>query len=180
MPNALTTRQFEFLCSIDTPTACNLIEVVAPNRRGFGYTVKHLHCPFPDLQVGEDSHFICYGGSKKICDLSSSVMFVGMVHAGNTSYKETTGSFWRPEFPAHIERLLGADLDAYRALLGSPNSERWPLISCIMPTYNRRPFLPLALRCFLDQDYPNKELIIVDDGEDRRCDGYAGRCRLRR
>jgi regulator of RNase E activity RraA len=49
MPNALTTRQFEFLHSIDTPTACNLIEVVTPNRRGFGYTVKHLHCPFPDL-----------------------------------------------------------------------------------------------------------------------------------
>jgi len=49
MPNALTTRQLEFLRSIDTPTACNLIEVVMPNRRGSGYTVKHLHCPFPDL-----------------------------------------------------------------------------------------------------------------------------------
>jgi hypothetical protein len=49
MPNVLTTRQFEFLHSIDTPTACNLIEVVTPNRRGFGYTVRHLHCPFPDL-----------------------------------------------------------------------------------------------------------------------------------
>jgi regulator of RNase E activity RraA len=23
--------------------------MVAPERRGFGYTVKHLHCPFPDL-----------------------------------------------------------------------------------------------------------------------------------
>jgi regulator of RNase E activity RraA len=41
--------QFEFLQSIDTPTVCNLIEIVAPERRGFGYTVKHLHCPFPDL-----------------------------------------------------------------------------------------------------------------------------------
>lgn len=49
MPDTLTTRQFEFLHSIDTPTVCNLIEIVAPHRRGFGYTVKHLHCPFPDL-----------------------------------------------------------------------------------------------------------------------------------
>src|SRR4051794_32019052 len=49
MPEALTTRQFEFLRSIDTPTVCNLIEIVTPHRRGFGYTVKHLHCPFPDL-----------------------------------------------------------------------------------------------------------------------------------
>jgi regulator of RNase E activity RraA len=49
MSDTLTTRQFEFLHSIDTPTVCNLIEIVAPHRRGFGYTVRHLHCPFPDL-----------------------------------------------------------------------------------------------------------------------------------
>jgi len=42
-------QQFEFLRSIDTPTVCNLLEVAAPERRGFGYTVRHLHCPFPDL-----------------------------------------------------------------------------------------------------------------------------------
>jgi regulator of RNase E activity RraA len=41
--------QLDFLRSIDTPTVCNLIEMVAPERRGHGYTVKHLHCPFPDL-----------------------------------------------------------------------------------------------------------------------------------
>ena len=44
-----TRSQFEFLQSIDTPTVCNLVEMVAPERRGHGYTVKHLHCPFPDL-----------------------------------------------------------------------------------------------------------------------------------
>jgi regulator of RNase E activity RraA len=49
MSDTVTTRQFEFLHSIDTPTVCNLIEIVAPHRRGFGYTVRHLHCPFPDL-----------------------------------------------------------------------------------------------------------------------------------
>ncbi len=41
--------QLEFLRSIDTPTVCNLLEIVAPERRGFGYTVRHLHCIFPDL-----------------------------------------------------------------------------------------------------------------------------------
>jgi len=45
----LTKAQTEFLQSIDTPTVCNLIEMVAPERRGHGYTVQHLHCPFPDL-----------------------------------------------------------------------------------------------------------------------------------
>ncbi len=45
----LSESQFAFLRSIDTPTVCNLIEIVAPERRGAGYTVSHLHCPFPDL-----------------------------------------------------------------------------------------------------------------------------------
>jgi regulator of RNase E activity RraA len=44
-----TLGQLEFLRSIDTPTVCNLVEIVAPERRGHGYTVTHLHCPFPDL-----------------------------------------------------------------------------------------------------------------------------------
>jgi len=41
-----------------------------------------------------------------------------------------------------------------------------PLVSCIMPTYNRRAFIPHAIRYFLRQDYVNKELIIIDDGTD--------------
>jgi regulator of RNase E activity RraA len=45
----LSESQFKFLRSIDTPTVCNLIEIVAPERRGAGYTASHLHCPFPDL-----------------------------------------------------------------------------------------------------------------------------------
>ena len=49
MNDIVSKDQLEFLRSIDTPTACNLIEVVMPERRGVGYTVRHLHCPFPDL-----------------------------------------------------------------------------------------------------------------------------------
>ena len=45
----LSENQFAFLRSIDTPTVCNLLEIVAPERRGAGYTTTHLHCPFPDL-----------------------------------------------------------------------------------------------------------------------------------
>jgi regulator of RNase E activity RraA len=50
MGNAMVSEsQLAFLRSIDTPTVCNLIEIVAPERRGAGYTASHLHCPFPDL-----------------------------------------------------------------------------------------------------------------------------------
>lgn len=48
-----------------------------------------------------------------------------------------------------------------------------PLVSCIMPTRNRRPFVQQALRYFERQDYPNKELVIVDDGDDRVADLVA-------
>jgi glycosyltransferase involved in cell wall biosynthesis len=41
-----------------------------------------------------------------------------------------------------------------------------PLVSCIMPTHNRRWFVERALGYFLRQQYVNKELIIVDDGTD--------------
>lgn len=40
------------------------------------------------------------------------------------------------------------------------------LVSAIMPTANRRHLLPLALASFLGQDWPNKELIVIDDGCD--------------
>src|ERR1700728_3169550 len=46
----VSESQFSFLRSIDTPTVCNLIEIVKPESRGAGYTVSHLRCPFPDLQ----------------------------------------------------------------------------------------------------------------------------------
>lgn len=34
----------------------------------------------------------------------------------------------------------------------------------MMPTYNRGKYVPMAIRCFTQQSYPNMELIIVDDG----------------
>lgn len=38
------------------------------------------------------------------------------------------------------------------------------LVSCIMPTYNRQGFIPVALKCYLSQDWPDKELVVIDDG----------------
>lgn len=41
-----------------------------------------------------------------------------------------------------------------------------PLVSAIMPIFNRREFASCALQCYYSQTYPNKELIIVEDGHD--------------
>src|SRR6516164_1127475 len=54
-----------------------------------------------------------------------------------------------------------------------------PLVSCIMPTYNRRRFVPEAIRLFLTQDYPRKELVVLDDGEDNIADLIPSRSQIR-
>ena len=41
-----------------------------------------------------------------------------------------------------------------------------PLVSCITPTCNRREFFPRAVQCFLSQDYPNLEWVVLDNGDD--------------
>jgi len=45
-----------------------------------------------------------------------------------------------------------------------------PLVSCVMPTCNRRRFVSQAIWYFLRQNYSSRELIIVDDGEDAIAD----------
>lgn len=39
-----------------------------------------------------------------------------------------------------------------------------PLVTCVMLTAERRAFVPQAVRTFLAQDYPHRELLVVDDG----------------
>lgn len=51
---------------------------------------------------------------------------------------------------------------------------KMPRISCIMPTnYKRRPFVEQAIRYFHQQDYPNKELLVIDEYDDAYGGVYA-------
>src|ERR1700709_1966952 len=45
----LPASVLEALARYDTPTICNAMEIVAPERRLIGYTTKPLVCPFPNL-----------------------------------------------------------------------------------------------------------------------------------
>ena len=45
----LTSALRAALMKLDTPTVCNALEIVAPKRRGYGYTVEPLVCTRPDL-----------------------------------------------------------------------------------------------------------------------------------
>ena len=68
------------------------------------------------------------------------------------------GARARAGLPARRARLLR------RPLGGRPGVGAAPLVSCVMPTFDRRAFVPQAVRYFLRQDYPAKELVVIDDG----------------
>jgi len=44
-----------------------------------------------------------------------------------------------------------------------------PMVSICTPTFNRRPFIPMIIKCFQNQTYPKDRLewIIIDDGTDK-------------
>jgi len=39
-----------------------------------------------------------------------------------------------------------------------------PLVTVLVPTYNRRMFLPVALQSVVNQEYRNPEIIVTNDG----------------
>ena len=45
----MNEQELSLLREIDTPTICNALEIVSPERRAVGFTVSHLHCAFPEL-----------------------------------------------------------------------------------------------------------------------------------
>jgi glycosyltransferase involved in cell wall biosynthesis len=46
---------------------------------------------------------------------------------------------------------------------------KYPFVSICTPTFNRRPFVPMMLKCFEHQTYPKDKIewIIIDDGTDK-------------
>ncbi len=46
---------------------------------------------------------------------------------------------------------------------------KYPFVSICTPTFNRRPFIPMAIKCFEHQTYPKDKMewIIIDDGTDK-------------
>jgi glycosyltransferase involved in cell wall biosynthesis len=123
--------------------------------------------PFPEIQVGEDSRFVWAEPRAKLRDLNDPKLCVARIHAGNTSRKLLAGACWQMCAITQIESLIGQEWSAFVAASREPSFRtELPVVSCIMPTFNRRRFLPLALKAFASQDYAARELIVVDDGTD--------------
>jgi glycosyltransferase involved in cell wall biosynthesis len=120
---------------------------------------------FPEIQVGEDSRFVWSGVGDTIYDFADPTLCLATVHSGNTSRKEVGGSCWHPQSTASVYSRLGDEVHFY-CRADATVQAGLPKVSCIMPTFNRRHFVPHALLLFQRQDYANRELIIVDDGSD--------------
>ena len=117
--------------------------------------------------MGEDSRFVRAAPRGSVCDLDTPDLCVARIHPQNTSPKSLRGACWCACQITVLQRVLGSEWLAFAALPALTSAEaNLPLLSCIMPTYNRRSFIGLSLKAFEAQDYPAKELIIVDDGTD--------------
>lgn len=130
-------------------------------RRSFWETNR-----FEDIDVGEDVRFLWNSAGGRMMQLDDFTHHINMIHDHNISPKNTGGEYWHAYPGEELRRLLGNDLSFYLAMLKPGAALGTPLISCIMPTFNRRAFIPLTLSSFHSQTYPHKELVVVDDGSD--------------
>jgi regulator of RNase E activity RraA len=121
MPATLTKEQMEFLRSMDTPTVCNVLEMVAPERRGHGYTVKHLFCPFPDLPP-------IVGFAKTVTAKAKDKVAAGDYMAKRMDYLDYVASEPRPSI-AVIEDL--DDEVGYGAFWGEVQSNIHKALGCL-------------------------------------------------
>ena len=48
-----------------------------------------------------------------------------------------------------------------------------PLVTVLLPTRDRPDLLGMALRCYSEQSWPNRELLVLDDGQERPVDPAA-------
>jgi len=76
-----------------------------------------LEHPFPDVEIGEDAHFVASLAPRKLLVLGRFDFHVGIIHSENASPKHTASDRWRTHDPAHIFDLMGSSAMRYRSAL---------------------------------------------------------------
>jgi glycosyltransferase involved in cell wall biosynthesis len=122
---------------------------------------------FPGTSLAEDAWFLhrALRRGARLARLDNAGSFVYVRHGANAwrfrcgDHVDAAG--WAP---AEEPPLPPADRAFYAERSPAAPAGRLPLVSCVMPTAGRAAFVELALRYFLRQDYPARELIVVDDG----------------
>lgn len=138
---------------------------------------------YPPASLAEDAAFLVRARARgaRLVQLDGQHLFLYLRH-GRNAWRFRCGEFLDPAaWRIVAEPLLpSADRVFYAARSAhAPPPPNDPLVSCIMPTANRRRWVPAAIDYFQRQDYPNRELIVLDDGEDRVVDVIPPDSRIR-
>jgi len=168
MPASLTKAQADFLASIDTPTVCNIVEMVAPERRGHGYTVRHLFCPFPDLPP-------IVGFAKTVTAKAKDKVALGDYMGKRLDYLDYIASEPRPSI-AVIEDL--DDEVGYGAFWGEVQSNIHKALGCLGVVTNGSirdiPMIPPGFQMLAGSISPSHAFVhVVDFGIDVTIHGMA-------
>jgi glycosyltransferase involved in cell wall biosynthesis len=155
------------------------VEDVHGGTLAFKRTCWNRLSKYPDCSLAEDAAFLrrAMQSGARLCRIANDGHFIYLRHGGNSwsfacgKYLDPSG--WLaappPEFSAGDLAFYAARSSRAPAAPGGSSgfdSAKGPLVSCIMPTCNRRFFVRQSIGYFLRQDYPNRELIVVDDGTD--------------
>jgi glycosyltransferase involved in cell wall biosynthesis len=137
---------------------------------------------YPDISLAEDAAFLrrAVGRGARLGRIAGDDLFLYLRH-GTNSWRFSCGrhldpgdwhriaepSLPEPDRLFYAARSPAAAKPAIAPAPVHPSPATVPpVVSCIMPTFNRRPFVAKAIEYFLRQGYPRRELLIVDDGDD--------------
>jgi len=120
----LPASVLEALGRYDTPTICNAMEIVAPQRRLIGFTTRPLVCPFPDLPP-----IVGYARTATIRATAASSLPAADQAARRIAYYEYVGTGQGPRISV-IQDIDGADV-GFGAFWGEVNSAIHKALGCL-------------------------------------------------
>ena len=137
---------------------------------------------FPATSLAEDAAFLraALRRGARLRRLENDGLFVYVRH-GAGAWCFDCGSFLDPGgwLRADEPALPAADLAFLAERSHAAPRRRTPLVSCVMPTADRRAMVPHAIAWFQRQDHPARELVILDDGDDPVADLVPDDARIR-
>jgi glycosyltransferase involved in cell wall biosynthesis len=160
LPSATTHRRM-FAADVDGSTLL------------FDRAVWDRGCRYADSSDGVDSGYLrsAMRSGARVSAMSATGLFAHVRESTDSRGgldRRTIGAGWRevrePPELSDAREFYAAWSNVEIPPAPRPRDE--PLVSCIMPTANRRPFVSAALKCFLDQTYAARELVVIDDGHD--------------
>jgi regulator of RNase E activity RraA len=120
----LPASVLEALARYDTPTICNAMEIVAPERRLTGYTTRPLVCPFPVLPP-----MVGYARTVTIRSVVQSGLPAAEQARRRIEYYEYVGTGLSPRI-AVIQDIDGPDI-GYGAFWGEVQSNVHKALGCL-------------------------------------------------